>query len=392
MGALKFRGGYVGADPTFPDTIYYDREQAGAWEDVTFLSQSDGTVTAELKAAKRVVSVNPYGDLEARASGSAGLWEKFTPIAPGWLVSWNDVALQAEGLSQAPAWPSKLHLSGTQLRNAEGRDVFLKGATAFMAYEAWLEDDWNRLDPAVNELRAYSANCLRVFGMAHYIPANEYGTRSFDPANYGNRYYDELPTFLTWLKSKGFYCYWATFPDCGIIMPDHGEQEAHHARLVPILEQAQNVLYELTNEASAHDFNYVDPRRFTRPTGMLACSGGYSDAAPEYAQGKVIEPVWDFGSIHVSRDKKPGVLDCCAYDNPYFKAGYGIMNGEPIRYGSNSSNPELGPDHAKHAASAARAGSMGWVFHSRNGVRLEPFDAQTTPFAEAVFRGAYGDI
>jgi hypothetical protein len=280
--------------------------------------------------------------------------------------------------------------TGAQLKNAEGRDVFLKGVTAFPAFESWLDGD-GRLEPFLSDCERWGVNCLRVFLQFHYLAVNEFpGKRPFNPSHYGDRFYTELPKFLAHVRDRGFYVFQSVFPDTGLLHQDQNWRLNHWGRIVTISRAIGNVLLELTNEPTAHDFNSVDPHAFPRPSGLLATPGDAGGVA--YSAGKLGSPVWDFGTIHVDRSVKAGVLDNCAYDNPYFKAGYGILSGEPVRYGPNGSPPNYPPSHAYHAACAARAGMMGWFLHTQNGKRLEPFDAETSPFAEAVFRRAYGAL
>jgi hypothetical protein len=316
------------------------------------------------------------------------------------------VVLTAEGgLSIAPAAASPaprraatpLHLepigqddTGAQLKNAEGRDEFLKGVTAFPAFESWLDGD-GRLEPFLADCEQWGVNCLRVFLQFHYLAVNEFpGKRPFNPSHYGDRFYVELPKFLAHVRDRGFYVFQSVFPDTGLLHQDQSWRLTHWEQIVVISRAIGNVLLELTNEPTAHDFNSVDPHAFPRPSGLLATPGDAGGVA--YSAGKLGSPVWDFGTIHVDRSVKAGVLDNCAYDNPYFKAGHGILSGEPVRYGPNGSPPNYPPSHAYHAACAARAGMMGWFLHTQNGKRLEPFDAETRPFAEAVFRRAYGAL
>lgn len=381
---LKKDGRYIGIDPAKPDEVYANRIQPGPWEEVEFLPQPLGSTAVRLRAANRLLCDGPE-HLESRPVGAVGPYEQFHLSTA--LLGYHHTLLEVSGAGLSARPISRLHLDGTQLRDADGKDVFLMMATAFLLYEAWL-DDRPRYDRIVNELLGWGANAVRVFGMAHYIPINEYGRRAFAPQHYGDRYYTEAPKFLANLRMGGFYAYWSIFPDAGLIMPNAADQQRHYARLVPILEDAETVLIELTNEPDAHDFNRVDPTLFARPTRALACSGGlganYTSVPPH---------TWDFGDLHVNRnDRVKSVLDCCPADNPIYKAGKGLLMGEPCRYGSNGDPGDVPPSHAQQAASAARAGAMGWCFHSRNGVRLEPFDAETRPFAEAVFRGAYGAL
>lgn len=381
--AVTFKNFFCGVDPAFPDQVYTNRLAVGPWERVRYVWTTQGTVTVVFDAANRVLSITPDGQFETRPAGTNGPWEQFT-VSGNYLISAHGVVLEAEMLWR-PAMP--LNLVGTQLKDPWNRDVFLKLATAFLAYQMWLDGELDDLDEVLDQLQQMGCNGIVVFGMCFYIPIHEYQERAFDPDNYGDRYFEELPKFAKMLLGRGMYLYWCSFADAQIIMPGNAAQVTFHNRVVAAFAPSKNVLYRLANEPTVHSFNYVDPALFAKPTTMLACSG---DRPANYST--VPAHTWDFGDLHVDRDETKGILDCCPADNPIYKAGKGLIQGEPCRYGSNGSPGNLPPSHARKAACAARAGAMGITFHSRNGVRTELIDAVTMPFAQAMFADAFGPV
>src|SRR5262252_248006 len=80
---LKLGHYYTGVDPTplvntdgdaqFP--VYSDREEGGAWEEVTLTPHDDGGYDALYVAANRTLSIQPDGTLQTREAGTYGGYE-----------------------------------------------------------------------------------------------------------------------------------------------------------------------------------------------------------------------------------------------------------------------------------------------------------------------------
>jgi hypothetical protein len=288
-----------------------------------------------------------------------------------------------------------LLLDGNVLQTVKGNRIFLKGATDFRILEMLLEGQDNELDAVLDQREEFGCNLERILGMYYYINRYEFGGRApFRPQTYGNRYYEGIEHLFKMLAARGMYGYFCAFADVypgpdGLdngLMGDENAQIDHHNRLVSVFNNIPNVLYELCNEPSAHDFNRVRTEHFNKPTGFLACSGSYDVNAASYSSGTLPPHSWDFGDLHPTRDSPTAHnKDCSPLDNVFFKLNKGLLIGEPMRYGSNSSNPEAKPIDAERAIRAASAGSMGIVFHTRNGVKSELWDGQTLPFARSFF-------
>ena len=255
----------------------------------------------------------------------------------------------------------------------DNNKVLLIGCSDFMLYWRFLQGE--DIAPILTERQALGFNCVRVFGMAHYIPINEFSLPAFRPQDYGKAYYDNLLLFEALCHSFRQYVYFSCFPDNGFIMPNLSEKQTHHDSVV----SRWTDLYELTNELDAHSFNYVNPADFTRPMHLLACAG---------SQGEGLHIAhWDFFDFHPRRNYPSHIKDCNLADNPNYLAGYEGLIGEPDRYGWQG-NPNA--MQAFESAGSARGTALGIVFHSRRGVRSELFDEQTRECAKAFIAGLKG--
>lgn len=257
---------------------------------------------------------------------------------------------------------------------------FLKGLTAFPIFQQFL--DGQDIRSFLQQAEGLGANCVRVFGMFHWINVNEFGKPAFKPQNYGDRFYDETPAFCRLCAEYGLRVYWSCFPDNAEVMPLHADRRKHYDRWVPILEAEPNTLFELTNEQDAHSFNAVDAKLYPKPPRMASCAGSYGDTG-----GSFPPPYWDFFDFHTPRSYPKAIKDCCVADAPDFQAGKAILLGEPDRYGSNG-NPNA--EQARMSAGTSIGTALGIVFHSRQGLRGELFDAVTLRCAAAFFSAIKG--
>lgn len=280
---------------------------------------------------------------------------------------YSDIVIQLDGSSGAsPSGPlTRLEAHQSGFRNRAGQRVVIAGVSAFMHYERFLNGEDIR--PLLQQAKDLGANCVRVFGMAHYIPVNA-GRRPFKPADYGDRYFDAQPEFFALCASYGLYVYWSVFPDCDLIQP--GDCRAFLDREVAVLKQAENTFGELTNEQDAHSFNAVDPSKVNRPSGIAFCSGSYGDI------GEAQPYPWDFCDYHQPRRYEPPthIKDACVVDHPNYLKGMGVLLGEPDRYGTDG-NPDQ--DQARMSAGACRETALGEFFHSTQGRESLPYDGAT---------------
>lgn len=327
-------------------------------------------------------SEQAYDDHITDAAGNVAFM--FTPDgpkrvhvhAPGYGDAFVDIVMprhQDLDISLRPLPLPRMRVDGMNFRLATSARWTMRGASMFLLYQRFL--DGEAIQPLLAMLQDLRVNCVRVFGMCHFIPLNEFGRPAFKPQNYGDRFYTELRAFCALCAEYQLYVYFSVFPDNQFIMPALAEQLQHFNRVVGELQLEPNTLLELTNEPGAHDFNRVDAHRFSRPSGIAACAGSYGDIG-----GPMPGPTWDFGDYHPPRRYPTHIKDCCVVDHPNYVMGLPILLGEPDRYGSNG-NPSA--DQARLSAGASRESALGFVFHSRQGVRTEHFDEVTRRCAEA---------
>lgn len=273
---------------------------------------------------------------------------------------------------------SRLTAHRDGFRNAAGKRVVIAGVSAFMHYEQYLNGDDIR--PLLEQARALGANCVRVFGMAHYIPVNA-GRRAFKPQDYGDRYFDEMPAFCALCASYGLYVYWSVFPDNDLVGVT--DVRGFFNRVVEKLKQADNTIGELTNEQDAHSFNQVDPTHVDRPSGIAFCSGSYGDIG-----GPQPSP-WDFCDYHQPRRYEPPthIKDGCVVDHPNYLAGSGILLGEPDRYGTGGN---LNSDQARQSAGACRETALGMFLHTMHGRESLLYDEATMDIGRVFFKALIG--
>lgn len=368
-------------------------EQQGSDETLAVLPNPDGTWSVQSPTGDDWLSVQMDGTLEARATSDPsqpGPWEKFTRQGnvltelpkDGVTRPWRQFLIREEAAAQTPAPPrgplSRLRAERPGFVNREGRRVVIAGVSAFMHYERFLKGE--NIRPLLEQARELGANCLRVFGMAHYIPVNA-GRAPFKPADYGDRYFDAQPEFFALASEYGQYVYWSVFPDVDLVKP--GELSPFFDREVATLERAENTFGELTNEQDAHSFNAVDPSTLHRPTVIACCSGSYGDI------GEAQPHPWDFCDYHLPRRYEPPthIKDACVVDHPNYLAGKGILLGEPDRYGTGGN---LNHDQARQSAGACRESALGMVFHTMQGRESLTYDDATMAQGRVFFKALIG--
>lgn len=285
---------------------------------------------------------------------------------------------------------SRLHIEGTRFVNEEGERVFMKGATFFSGYWRFLEEGPESIRPSLEELKGLGCNMIRVFGMSFYVQQNLFGKAPFNPANYGNRFYDELPAFLALAAEYGMYVYFSVFPDNDIITPFHSNkpiQIEHWNRTLDSLRPCSNIILEVSNEPDAHGFNYIDPSMLAFPDFCPACPGSYGEGSDAYSSGSFPDSAgWgsgrSLGDLHPKRSYPAEIMDSMAVNNVYYLNGRALMIGEPDRFGSGG-NPDV--EKARLTAAAGQVGAVGIVFHTLQGQRCDVYDDTTRKCAEAFF-------
>lgn len=280
---------------------------------------------------------------------------------------------------------SRLHVEGRHFVNDTGQRVDLVGSSCFQAYDRFLRGE--DLTAVFSQLQELRFNCIRVFGMDYWIPI-QLGRSPFKPQDFGSTYYDGLSEFCDLAASYGLYVFFDVFADTGLLMPSLEEQRPHFERVVERLRESSNTLGSLGNELRQHE-NFVDKTKMPRPAGIAFSSGSEGmDEIPD-------SPHWDFVCFHPRRDYPSAIKDCCVVDHPLYVQGRAVMLDEPDGFGSPKPNGEPRNTNLEQCALQAGASvesSMGYVFHSQNGIFAQPFDAVTLPFAQEAARVLKGRI
>ena len=133
MTGLRREGKVIGLEPG-TETVYANRDAVGPWEDIIFTSHPDGKLAARFRAANRLLSITPEGNLESRTD--LGPWELLGHPQPD-LVGRAGVVLMIDG---------PLPTTGAVLPEVRGKDFFrdgkrisLCGCDGFMDYRLWLD-------------------------------------------------------------------------------------------------------------------------------------------------------------------------------------------------------------------------------------------------------------
>jgi hypothetical protein len=166
----------------------------------------------------------------------------------------------------------------------EGRPWYVRGTDGFCDYQVFLDRPGD-LGPLLRQSQELGGNLRRVFGMMKNITA-------FDPARYGDRYYDSLPAFCEELWAYEHFVEFDVLPDSGYWDKSLGWCRDHWARVCEVLAPVRNRLISLTNEFD-HGGNLVgSPDDYPRPNIELVSQGSaVSDAPPP-------RPGWGFREWH----------------------------------------------------------------------------------------------
>lgn len=258
---------------------------------------------------------------------------------------------------------------------------FIKGESAFLDYYRFLRGE--DINPLLLQSMMLGSNCRRVFLMTHYTGIAG-GIGVCNPDDYGDDFYDKFPNFLNWCQEYGIYIYASVFPDNKLISnwSNIDKQKEHWGRLGEIARaHAGMFALELTNEIDAHDFNDVDPTKFSSHAGVLCCSGSRGDTGGN----PMPSPQWDFCDYHSPRFYPNEIVDMCVANHPSrLRAGKAMMLGEPLGYGvGNNRNSDT--RLAKEAAGTSRGTAAGVIFHSTHGGFSQLYDEVEMNCAKAWF-------
>lgn len=258
---------------------------------------------------------------------------------------------------------------------------FIKGESAFLDYFRFLRGE--DLNPMLARSMKLGSNCRRNFLMTHYTGIAG-GIGECNPDDFGNDFYDKMPEFLNWYQEYGIYLYASVFPDNKIIgnWSNVDKQREHWGRLGEIARAHSGVFaLELTNEIDAHDYNEVDPNKFTKHNGVLCCSGSRGDTGG----APMPDPQWDFCDYHSPRHYPNEVVDMCVANHPSrLQRKKPMMLGEPLGFGIGN-NRESDSRIAKEAAGSARGTAAGLIFHSTHGAFSQTYDGIELDCAQSWF-------
>jgi hypothetical protein len=258
----------------------------------------------------------------------------------------------------------------------DGSRVFLKGATSFLLYKRHL--DGEDITPQLAQLRDLGGNCIRILGMvasfAHWYPQE-----------YGDRYYTQIQPFCALCESYGIYVLWTACADTGVVMPNENENIRHGQRTTQELIETHNAVFSYVNEQGQHE-NGINRQRWFHevPTGWMRFdTGSFGEDAP-------CEP--PFGThvvLHARRAYPSHIKDMCSADHPNVVNAphLQLLQDEPDRYGDEGNqNTRQCADSAGTAVQTC----LGFVFHSKHGVRSETFRGNTLDCATAAFTAMRG--
>ena len=262
---------------------------------------------------------------------------------------------------------------------------FIKGESGFLDYQLFLQGKMDQLQSVLKQSLKLGSNARRNFFMTHYTGIAG-GNGEFNPDEYGNDFFDRLPSFLDIYQEYGIYLYASVFPDNGVISDWNqlNKQQSHWYRLGEVAKNHPAFgMLELTNEIDAHGFNWVDNKQFNPIPGVLCCSGSMGDTGAD----PMPDPQWDFCDHHTNRNRYPNrVVDECKANHPSRLHGKRMVSGEPIGIGNPNDNPNR-TDNVQEAKERAcgRTTCAGMFVHSTNGGFSRLYDNHEMPCIEAWF-------
>jgi len=147
------------------------------------------------------------------------------------------------------------------------------GWTWLLLYKQYLEGE--DITPALRLLRSLGTKLVRFFGMSRYIDGGETEDVQFWPQRYGDRYYDEIPTFAALLADHDLRFEFTVFADARVIMPDRNEQREHLRRVVEKLRDQPNAFLEIENEWHVNQDTDLNDLQHQDWGNLLWASGDY---------------------------------------------------------------------------------------------------------------------
>lgn len=253
-----------------------------------------------------------------------------------------------------------LHNDAGYFADSNGQRWYWKGATDFLLLK--LELDGQDIGPILDQRQAAGANLVRVFSMCWNIAR-------FNPATYGEQYWNAVDNLLTKLAARGMYAEITVFADAQLVMPGLAAQQAHWQRFKQFAER--HPFLELVNENS-HAGNGINTDAFPFLDGILCSHGsGQTDEHP-------IEPFWNYVTYHPRRD---GIKAATNYDSQEFESADHDRSWIPDE-GAKTTDVRLATFMGMHARI-----SGGGTFHSQAGVTSQLWNDAELAAATAFYRG-----
>ncbi len=270
-----------------------------------------------------------------------------------------------------------LRRDGARLVDEAGRTWQWRGASAF--HLAKRVCDGEDVEPWFNDPQgtvATGANIIRVLGMFNG------GLGRFVPSDYP-RYTECIGQTIAIAAAHRVRVEFVVFADAQDIIKDTSAQQAHLARVLPVIDR-WNVVGELCNECPK---NGVDTSAFEKPrTAILWSRGsGLGDGDPAL-------PGWDLLTHHSARVPEwPRRIECREYTNNGNSPAKGTPCVEDEPYGAAETSfpgrrvgAEAIEDMTQWGAVCGMH-AVGCTFHSDGGIYAQPLGPVQQRLAGAFF-------
>jgi hypothetical protein len=254
-----------------------------------------------------------------------------------------------------PPERGRLHIDGTTFRTEDNALWPWRGVSWFLGFLRFCRGE--DVTPDLRWLRAMGFNIVRVFGPLPWVETPDYRVESFQ--------FDKLPAFFALLEAHGLRCNWslAHYKDPNL--------KPYVQRWYDIAADFWCPVAEVVNEPTVGAKpDPIDLLKGINRRGVLTSYGLYSQY---YDKNPGLDPVLDFGTIHITRDD---AWDRKARHAQEWQAACGkpIISDEPAKitepgfhYPGGKNDPLHTPQEAVwHFGIAAMYGAGG-TFHCEEG-------------------------
>jgi hypothetical protein len=195
-------------------------------------------------------------------------------------------------LLYGPAPSVRPHWDGTYLRNPDGSRFASRRVDGFLDYKIFLDGGPDALRPLLVQAQDLGANGRRMF--PHKVAGAD-GYPEFNPAAYGDRYWQEIPAYFDLNAQYGQDVDVPVLTDSGYRGWSLAQCQDFWARWNQVTAPISNKWISLTNEFD-HGGNLVgSPNDYARPNDPLVSQGSaVSDAPPP-------RPGWGRREFHVQK-------------------------------------------------------------------------------------------